>query len=219
MIRFFLLLLLFYLALGCERSTPAIDPEPERHASATTTALPGADDRTYVPGERFGAIGADATAEDVVTLYGTENFVSATLYGPEGMTYPGYRLFPGTDDEVGIAIDSSGWLAEFTNPGGGWRSAEHGVRIGTSLAQLQRLNGGPFSFSGFGWDYGGNVTDWRGGALAGHSVRLGYQYGFADHEDQELMNKIMGDQTVNSDEPALAELGVAVDRIYVSAER
>jgi len=38
--------------------------------------------------------------------------------------------------------------------------------VGTPLAAVEAANGRPFTLSGFEWDYGGFVTDWRGGRLA-----------------------------------------------------
>jgi hypothetical protein len=37
-----------------------------------------------------------------------------------------------------------------------WKAA-HGITLGTSLVQLERLNRHPFTLAGFGWDYGGRV--------------------------------------------------------------
>lgn len=44
-----------------------------------------------------------------------------------------------------------------------WRVATLG--LGDSLARIRATNGRPFTFSGFGWDYGGYVGDWSGGRL------------------------------------------------------
>jgi hypothetical protein len=38
-----------------------------------------------------------------------------------------------------------------------------GVAIGTSLVDLERLNGRPFKLNYFEGDYGGDIFDWRGG--------------------------------------------------------
>jgi hypothetical protein len=39
------------------------------------------------------------------------------------------------------------------------------IHVGSTIAELAQANGKPFTFSGLGWDYGGLVKDWRGGAL------------------------------------------------------
>jgi hypothetical protein len=45
--------------------------------------------------------------------------------------------------------------------------APNGLKIGMSLAAVEKLNGRPFALSGFDWDYGGSVVDWKGGTLDG----------------------------------------------------
>jgi hypothetical protein len=42
----------------------------------------------------------------------------------------------------------------------------HGVRVGSTLLKLVKLNGKDFSFSGLGWDYGGGVFRNDGGDLS-----------------------------------------------------
>jgi hypothetical protein len=41
----------------------------------------------------------------------------------------------------------------------------NGVHPGSTILELEKVNGKPFIFSGLGWDYGGRIVDWRGGAL------------------------------------------------------
>jgi hypothetical protein len=40
-----------------------------------------------------------------------------------------------------------------------------GIRVGTTLKALERLNGRPFQLVGFDFDYSGTVTSWLGGRL------------------------------------------------------
>src|SRR5262249_47606514 len=42
----------------------------------------------------------------------------------------------------------------------------NGIRFGTRLSELETLNAGPFTISGFGYNYGGNVLSWNRGKLA-----------------------------------------------------
>lgn len=119
-----------------------------------------------------------------------------------------------TDDALELSIDEMGVGATTRNPGGHWACAEHGIRIGTSLRDLNRLNGRPFDFSGFGWDYGGSPIDFRGGALEGHGFRMGFQNVY----DEDTAGKFQGDATFSSDAPGLEEPGVYVDVLYMSIE-
>lgn len=41
----------------------------------------------------------------------------------------------------------------------------NGITTGTTLIELEKMNGKPFKMSGFDWDYGGNVLSWNGGKL------------------------------------------------------
>ncbi len=41
-----------------------------------------------------------------------------------------------------------------------------GIRLGNTVTDVEAANGTGFDLSGFGWDYGGYVRDWRGGKLA-----------------------------------------------------
>ena len=202
---------------GCEPDSGRIMPEAGEVGGLTATpdATPTTD-RLFVPGERVGAIRPGMSANQIRDVYGPKQFVAATLYGPEGITFPGYRLFPGTDDELSVMVEDSMFTAYTSDVGGRWAVAGTGVRVGTSLGQLNRLNGGPFEFSGFGWDYGGNVTDWRGGALAGYALSLDYDYNLID-SDHPFMRYAVGDTTVESADERLtdADVRVSVLRLYV----
>ena len=41
----------------------------------------------------------------------------------------------------------------------------NGITTGTTLIELEKLNGKPFKLSGFDWDNGGTVLSWNGGKL------------------------------------------------------
>jgi hypothetical protein len=74
-----------------------------------------------------------------------------------------------------------------------------------TLGQLQKLNGRPFLFNGFGWDYGGLVTSWDGGRL---EKRAGHHY--VDCKGQ-YPERMAGDgPSVRSDDPELQKLDCSV---------
>ena len=57
------------------------------------------------------------------------------------------------------------WLCfGFTDVPGQWRTAS-GIRCNTTLRELEVINGGPFTMSGYGRDGAGTVTSWQGGRL------------------------------------------------------
>jgi len=83
-----------------------------------------------------------------------------------------------------------------------WASA-NGIRIGTALAEIEKMNGKPFKLSGVDWDYGGRVTDWRGGALGkpqpGGCV-LGIEFVHPEDAAEENLTKVSGDREFLSDD-------------------
>jgi hypothetical protein len=90
------------------------------------------------------------------------------------------------------------------------------VRAGVTLAELEAIRGGPISFTGFGWDYGGRAGwgDEAGGAAGGLTLEL------APHPDSTLRAatdprypEVLGEDTVRSDHPLMPRLDVRVERI------
>jgi hypothetical protein len=110
------------------------------------------------------------SAKSLTQRYGKDAAI-AELPGAEGEKYKGVVLFPRARDQrieisfAGNAMNAAAGLSiRHAGKGSRWNIA--GVSIGSSLADVQKANGRPFVVSGFGWDYGGFVTDWKGGALA-----------------------------------------------------
>jgi hypothetical protein len=90
----------------------------------------------------------------------------------------------------------------------------YGIRPGTSIAELNRINGRSFDFFGFGWDYGGFITqNWSDGALSamrGLSLRL--------MTNQQLTREYSGDRTLRSDMPMLLPDVAKVWRVEVQLQ-
>ncbi|WP_056245861.1 hypothetical protein [Methylobacterium sp. Leaf456] len=111
----------------------------------------------------------------LVKRFGRENVVNAKLDGAEGEATPGTVVYPKDPSrrlEVtwwdtsrrrglsGITVrGKSEWMVR--TPG----RARDTVGLRISLAELEEANEKPFQISGFGWDYGGYATDWKGGKL------------------------------------------------------
>ena len=91
-----------------------------------------------------------------------------------------------------------------------------GVSLGTSLKELERLNGRPFVLAGFGWDYSGVVTDWKGGALdsALTGIKLYLDPGSQQRQSASY-SQVLGDRDYSSDLPAMQALNPRVYQIFV----
>jgi hypothetical protein len=117
------------------------------------------------------SINAHTTHQDLVRTYGAKNVVDQDVDLGEGETEPGTVLFP-KDPQCEIEIlwkhqNKSTTPSSLTIRGGSsrWKTV-HNISLGTSLKDLEKLNGRPFHLTGFGWDYSGTLTSWDNGALA-----------------------------------------------------
>jgi len=93
------------------------------------------------------------------------------------------------------------------------------VTIGTTLRELERLNGKPFRMFGFWWDYGGEVSSWEGGELereffheAGSQlvVRLGGREWSSALLTEEEAGAVSGEKEVPSDHPVMQKINPEV---------
>ena len=116
-----------------------------------------------------GAFARDTSHERLAQEFGTRNVASRTIDGPEGEKLRATVIYP-DDGERRIEVlwwDEKGRRrpSAIRTSGKGW-TAPRNLRVGMSASEVERINGRPFAVSGFGWDYGGAATDWKGGALA-----------------------------------------------------
>ena len=116
-----------------------------------------------------GPFGRDTSHTALAEIVGKENVIFTEVDGAEGEKVPATVLFPKNAQRrielIWADEKKRKGLANLSlAPGSVW-IAPNGVGIGMSLAEVETLNGRPFALSGFDWDYGGYVTDWKGGAL------------------------------------------------------
>ena len=89
-----------------------------------------------------------------------------------------------------------------------------GITLGTSLEEIERLNGGPFTLTGFGWEYSGTVLGWNGGALTplGKATpRAVIRLRPAPAREQE----VRGDREFRSDSAPMQELNPRVYELVI----
>ena len=138
-----------------------------------------------------------------------------TLYGPEGIELAAMVLWP--DDparrvEVILAEDAMRSVSLVSvSQNSDWRVA--GLAVGDPLARVNEANGKPVGLWGFGWDYGGYVTDLNGGELASlpDGCRLMMRVGPPEHA--ELADGLVGEVELTSDDPRLAAADVRIEEL------
>ena len=105
--------------------------------------------------QRFG----DAAVVEAQVALGEGQTEAGALIHPDDPAHRAHVYFVDGDTAKSISAiyvrdSSSAWSGPF------------GIRIGMPTTELERLNGKPFRFLGFDWDYGGYVSHWTDGTLA-----------------------------------------------------
>jgi hypothetical protein len=156
------------------------------------------------------------TRQDLVRIYGAPNVIDQDVDTGEGETELGTVVFP-KDSERSIEIlwqdpekKTLPASAQIEGAKSLWKTV-HNISLGTSLRDLERLNGRPFKLAGFGWDYSGTVTSWENGALAaeldgGHGrVILRLDSSTPQAADKDVA-QVVGDRDFSSHHPVMQKL-------------
>lgn len=196
--------MVFVLAACSELRTPEAEQPPT--------------DWRFTPGASFGPLLATSSEQDLVSAFGAEAVEPTQVHLGEGSFAPGTLVLRNdplqtfsvtwrdtiarrTPESVRLTGDTSRW------------TTTTGIGLGTPLGELERLNGGPVGITGFGWDYGGTITDWRGGSLAPLTGRMIVSVSPADTAAD--VSSVQGDSVFSSSDTAFTRLQPHVTRIIV----
>ncbi len=139
---------------------------------------------------------------ELIQKYGKENIKREEFYYAEGtVSQMETVVFQGNEKEVVFSWEDDSVkfnkLIDITvyNTNSVWKT-KNGIKIGTRMTELEKLNEKPFSFSGFGWDYAGGV-DFENGKLANNGI--GITLGGLENEDNNpAYEKLLGDNMFKS---------------------
>lgn len=178
-------------------------------------------DPVILPGERVGPVTAETSHADLVATFGAERVRSAAAVIGEGFCAHGAILFPGTPHAIEVAWTDSSAVrpsrATVAGVGGRWRTSS-GVRVGTTLEELVRIQGEPVAFTGFAWDYGGTVEWDEPGTPEAESLILRLVPDSASYEaaqDDPRASEILGEELVTSEHPLIRDMDIQVERIIL----
>lgn len=226
--HFFILTLLVLTA--CQGTTDQTRNLPDSAATVAVGQPEGSPDNFYcIPGVQAGIVKANSSEASLIALLGAENVVRDSVYIGEGYYEKGTTLFKGTPDEARILWKDT---VNYANPRNVMiRSAEgkpnqwlvdSGVRMGMTLKEVEKINGKPFKVAGFGWDYGGFVTDWQRGKLAGknevENLVIRFYYNIEDDKLGTIADKVQGEGPFLSSHPAMQQLNPKVVEITIGFE-
>lgn len=129
-------------------------------------------------------------------------------------------LYPDTKKELSfIWIDEEAkkGLSSITvdTKGSPWMTKQ-GIMIGTTVAELEALNGMPFNFSGFGWDYAGGCN-FKGGALDYDELNIILDLKPEDYKKEGYV-ELLGDRIIETDSPELDNFDPIVVEISLFKE-
>lgn len=208
----FTLLLLSLLFVGCnnDKATEAQNEDTENTTAEATTT-----DYTIKPGEGIGALLGEMDKNGLIEQLGSDQVKNGDFYIGEGEYAPGLILYPDTPEEVEVLLDEDGFviLYRMAKTGSQWATKE-GIKVGSTLQELEAANGKPFKFTGFDWDYGGTVTNWNGGTFDGKDFLVVLEYDYEGQPiSQEDSSELLGDQDVMSNAEAAQRYDIKVVKI------
>ena len=219
------LLGLFLAGCSSERSRDSVRPDGPRDSSSPEAPPPDSTTTHWQLGPTTtGPLSSRSSAADLRSHYGAQNVEPARIELGEGETAPGTVLYPG-DSRRRLEIIWRDAVAQqrpariiLRGPRSQWQVGR-GISLGTSLQDLERLNGRPFTLAGFGWDYAGVIISWNGGSLekplAG--IKLYLDPGPAQNESAPY-SQVIGDRDYSSSLPAMQQLNPRVAQIFVDFE-
>ena len=169
-----------------------------------------------------GPFGRDATHASAVKAFGARHVSYQKIQVPDDEDVKATVIFPANPARRIEIVWRDTKLRRGPNTvtaGPAWRTAE-GVTVGASLAEIEKLNGRPFTLSGFDWDYGGTVTDWEGGQLGKQKggCRLIVRFGIGDDAPSAAANAVSGDKDFSSRDANMVTVKPAVREIAIMYE-
>lgn len=170
-----------------------------------------------------GPFARQANLAAVEKAFGAANVRRGDIYVGEGASETGTLVF--ADDpkrRIEILWHDSGRARRPSlirvGDGSDWRVVAPGgqtITVGMPLADVEKLNGKPFTLSGFNWDYGGYVTDWKKGKLTSlpSGCHLGIRFEPDSKASDKAQDKASGDTEFSSASTAMRAVRPFVGQI------
>lgn len=173
----------------------------------------GAADRTIVPGVRVGAVTKNMPLAQIKRIYGANARVG-TIKAAEGDFY-GAELFVNKPDYVRVYAENkrTADMIEILAEKSPWRTA-NGIRVGATLAEIEKANGRPFLIKTYEGEGGGyRLAEALGGKIP-NSLILHF---FTGGKLTEAETKRLGAEGgIRSNDPLARKAGFSVYRVTVS---
>lgn len=203
--KIFPFLLLLIVAGSCKN-----DKKQKQEPGIVETKI----DSTLVTDSSWGPIGRNADLVTLEGIYGKNNIRDEWICGAECMdTILVTKIFPDQTPEITVYWDDSAFhkkivMLEVFRDGNPYHTVD-GLKNGSTLNDLLKVNGKKITFAGFGWDYGGFVQSFNNGTLEKSPVNFRLEY---DGNDDSLI----GDIELNTDMPQVKPALDSIRNYYLS---
>ena len=173
-----------------------------------------------------GVFGADTSHARIAESFGADNVTFAQISGDEG-TYPEATvIFPAVPEKRLSIVWQGGERHTpnyiFIGENSTW--TVNGLRVGMTIEEVEKLNGGPFLLGGFNDMDRGAVDDWQGGNVTSSSgpcrVNVEFGYGYLG-VPISLDDPLDSEGPYSSQDPTYRALGTkirSISLLYPSAE-
>ncbi len=205
-----LFLSILLVLMSCSNDTKSKNPTETDNST---------DDFLIIPGKSVGRITARTTEAELQEMFGADKMKIQSIPIAEGDTQEGVVLYPNTPNEIEIiwetaASEGTPAFIRIGKDSTSWKTQE-GITIGTPLEELEAINGTPFTFNGFEWDYGGLVTNWNGGKLTDNLI-----IAFVPQNFEVMSQTFVGDDVqLSSDDPKVRALQPRVGSMVITFNR
>jgi len=171
------------------------------------------------------------TKEDLIKTFGKENIKNGTSWYAEGtiqlkhsiVTNPKnkhivkYLWDEGNSKKLSsIEISYFDYTEDYEIKGTQKVLSACGFYTGMPINDLRKWNGADFTFSGFGWDYEGDVTVKPKSRL--NTCRTAIKLGLNHNGNLDLAEGLYGDQELSTSNEAVKKAPIIIDRMYYYLE-
>jgi hypothetical protein len=169
-------------------------------------------DSTLVTDTSWGPIKKTTDFAGLQAIYGSDNVKDERICGPEcADSIDVTRIYPEQDKQFIVYWKDSLYhktisYVETYLPEGPYHT-DKGLKIGSTLQELLKVNGKKISFYGFAWDYGGTIIDYGMGLF--QNGPLNFHLTLDENGGMELI----GEVELNTELP---EVKKVIDKITIS---
>ena len=167
-----------------------------------------------------GAFARDSSHIRLAQIFGPDNVAYTEVDGPDNSKIMASVIFP-KDPQRRLEIlwnndtSRSGTQVIVINGKSAW-SAPRGIKLGTQLAAVEKINGKPFTLTAFAAD-GSTAADWQGGALLGlqGGCKVGMRFVPDPKAPQDARAQLASSKDLQSSDPSVRAVRPTVAEILI----